>query len=44
MVTKAYDREFEYFKKSIEDQMVVYLQRAIEVINTKNLDYEDQIL
>lgn len=24
--------------------MVVYLQRAIEVINTKNFDYEDQIL
>ena len=33
MSSKAYEREFEYFKKSIEDQMVIYLERAIDVIN-----------
>lgn len=29
MVTKAYDRELEYFKKGIEDQMCIFLERAI---------------
>lgn len=29
MVTKAYDRELEYFKKIIEDQMCVFVERAI---------------
>lgn len=33
MVTKAYDRELEYFKKGIEDQMYVYLERACGIIN-----------
>lgn len=33
MVTKAYDREYEYFRKGLEDQMCAYLERAIWCIN-----------
>ncbi|CAD8098257.1 unnamed protein product [Paramecium primaurelia] len=43
MVTKAYDRELEYFKKGIEDQMYVYLERACGIINLQNQDLLDEI-
>ncbi|CAD8124200.1 unnamed protein product [Paramecium sonneborni] len=43
MVTKAYDRELEYFKKGIEDQMYVYLERACQIINIQNQDLLDEI-
>ncbi|CAK64499.1 unnamed protein product (macronuclear) [Paramecium tetraurelia] len=43
MVTKAYDRELEYFKKGIEDQMYVYLERACGIINIQNQDQLDEI-
>jgi hypothetical protein len=33
MHSKAYDREFEYYKRGIEDQMYSYLERAIQAIN-----------
>ncbi|CAK62612.1 unnamed protein product (macronuclear) [Paramecium tetraurelia] len=43
MVTKAYDRELEYFKKGIEDQMYIYLERACGIINLQNQDLLDEI-
>ncbi|CAD8191597.1 unnamed protein product [Paramecium octaurelia] len=43
MVTKAYDRELEYFKKGIEDQMYVYLERACGIINIQNQDQLDEM-
>ncbi|KAM3141954.1 hypothetical protein pb186bvf_006040 [Paramecium bursaria] len=41
MSSKAYEREFEYFKKSIEDQMVIYLERAIDVINQQDISQQE---